>query len=49
MKAEKVKADHKVRLAGGQDAGTLHDIKQIQEIVDTMHTSDVLAALKAAR
>lgn len=40
-------ANHSVKIAGGQDAGTLHDIQQIREIVSNMHASDVLAALQA--
>lgn len=38
---------HQVKVQGGQDAGTLHDIQQIQQLVEGMHPSDVLAALKA--
>lgn len=38
---------HKVNVNGGQDAGTLHDIQQIQNLIENMHASDVLSALKA--
>jgi hypothetical protein len=38
--------DHKIVIKGGQDAGTKEDIKAIRQLVENMHPSDVLAALK---